>query len=288
MVSSTYTLMRFLLSLTFFCFLSHSCFCQDYVPTLVSGTTWDIAIGEGMGSFRYLSYTLDCDTVEINGHSYQQLIFDDILLDCEKDVPSYVREDVEARQVFYYDELLENEILIADYSLEPGDTLVVEDGEGWFYHAVLDSVYMRTLGDRAYRYMSFNGGNYGLYEGVGNYRAGLMQSCNQFTYPSLHGHTPPAVDCNGAVSTNEQNAIPNFLYYPNPAGEYLVVRIPSNYESPDLSYQLYDMRGLLILHGKAAESTVSIELGHLATGTYLIRFTDRGSLISKQLISHNR
>ena len=60
-----------------------------------------------------------------------------------------------------------------------------------------------------------------------------------------------------------------FLVYPNPVSEYVKLEV-ENYKIENLSYQLYDVNGKLLVTSKIENSETSITMSSLASGTYLL------------------
>lgn len=58
--------------------------------------------------------------------------------------------------------------------------------------------------------------------------------------------------------------------YPNPTTAGLTLEILDS-ELPDLNYQVFDLQGRLLQSQKITRSRTHIELGHLATATYLVK-----------------
>lgn len=62
------------------------------------------------------------------------------------------------------------------------------------------------------------------------------------------------------------NTIPGFVYYPNPAGE----EINLSAHNPIEKVALYNMAGQKIMENQIGSSKVRLDIGHLATGVYLL------------------
>lgn len=261
---------------------------QDYFPTLTDRATWTIEIGEGMGSFRYITYTLDCDSVLINGKYYQQLLFEDPNTDCEKVSPSYVREDIETRQLFYYSSGLfaGEEVLIADYTLEVGDTLVTypvfEDEEE--QRVVVDSIFAFPFQGQERTFWRFENQAYGYFEGVGNVWGGLLPGCNPNRFAVLHDREDSPVDCDGVVGVDDQGLPIQIAYYPNPARDFLVIDWKNNRPIYGLTYQLFDPLGREVLNGQVVGQSTRIDLSTFPAGTFLLRLFLDGKPLDQQLI----
>ncbi len=64
--------------------------------------------------------------------------------------------------------------------------------------------------------------------------------------------------------------------YPNPVTDYLILRV-MDYERQDLSYQLFDVRGGLVLNGKVTDPETKIMMAIFTPGVYLLRVMDNMS-----------
>ena len=79
-----------------------------------------------------------------------------------------------------------------------------------------------------------------------------------------------------------------WMAYPNPASDYLkLILLNDGYPEPDynnLSYELYDLHGKLLLNSllEGAESTISMQ--SFSSGTYILKITEkRGSKTLREL-----
>lgn len=74
--------------------------------------------------------------------------------------------------------------------------------------------------------------------------------------------------------------------YPNPTTDHLTLSI-SNFEEPNLSYQLFDMQGRLILHESITNSNTDISLANLVSSTYILKIYQRNSSLKTfKIIKH--
>jgi hypothetical protein len=61
--------------------------------------------------------------------------------------------------------------------------------------------------------------------------------------------------------------------YPNPANEYLMLKVV-NYKSSNLTYQLYDLNGKLLENKEIVGVETTIEMDMLAPSIYFLKVTD--------------
>ena len=62
--------------------------------------------------------------------------------------------------------------------------------------------------------------------------------------------------------------------YPNPASDYMNLRIDNYTEKEDLRYQLFDMNGRLLKNEKLQDYETSISMVNFSQGTYFLKITD--------------
>jgi len=65
------------------------------------------------------------------------------------------------------------------------------------------------------------------------------------------------------------------LIYPNPANRYVKLRI-EKHEFINLSYQLFDMKGLLLQNMKIESEETFIPMEDLAKATYILKILEKG------------
>jgi hypothetical protein len=70
----------------------------------------------------------------------------------------------------------------------------------------------------------------------------------------------------------------DIVIYPNPAIDYIRLKI-ANYAVENLSYQLYDIKGNLLLSSKIETSETNIVLSSLMPSTYLLKVIAKKNLI---------
>lgn len=151
---------------------------SGFVQTVVPGATWTLEIGQGMGSNIQVDHTITCDTTTIRDQEYLR-VTTSLQTDCG--AGGFVREDTEAGQVFFIpaEDPDLAEYLVADYSLEVGDTFFVNRGA---FPAVVQEIRaIERLGDTV-RFIDFGPQvNGGLIEGYGSSATGILAGCSGFT-----------------------------------------------------------------------------------------------------------
>jgi hypothetical protein len=69
-----------------------------------------------------------------------------------------------------------------------------------------------------------------------------------------------------------------YSVYPNPTADYLKLKI-TDYKIENLSYQLYDTNGKLILSQKINEAESTVSLQGFIHGSYFLKLTNKANLI---------
>jgi hypothetical protein len=68
------------------------------------------------------------------------------------------------------------------------------------------------------------------------------------------------------------------VLYPNPATDFIVLKI-ENYEIENLSYQLFDINGILLLSNKVESNETNIAMSNRMSATYFLNVTDNKKII---------
>lgn len=83
----------------------------------------------------------------------------------------------------------------------------------------------------------------------------------------------------GTASINEQTA--NFVnVYPNPTADFMQVELTAENES---AYSIYSADNREVMHGTLSTGNNSIDVQNLAAGTYFLKTTINGSLVTKKI-----
>jgi len=76
------------------------------------------------------------------------------------------------------------------------------------------------------------------------------------------------------------------VVYPNPTSSIANLKI-ENYGFQQASYWLFDVHGKLIFNQKITKSDTPITMGHLASGTYLLKVTSQNKILKTFKILKN-
>jgi hypothetical protein len=87
----------------------------------------------------------------------------------------------------------------------------------------------------------------------------------------------------GATLSVNQNAISNFVLYPNPAKDFVTLK--SSTTSSIVSVEIFDLNGRKVLTSDVVKETISVQ--SLSVGTYLLLAKDSdGNLSTQKFIKH--
>jgi hypothetical protein len=81
------------------------------------------------------------------------------------------------------------------------------------------------------------------------------------------------------VNVSENNKKINYLIYPNPAGNFLIVHNDNMYEK---EISIYDMLGNKLLSVRAESSETRLDIESLSTGVYIIRIGEQTKIFVKE------
>lgn len=77
------------------------------------------------------------------------------------------------------------------------------------------------------------------------------------------------------------------LTYPNPATDYLMLKV-ENYKTENLTYQLFDISGKLLLIQKVSSPETQILMETLANGSYLLKVSNNKAELKTLKIIKNK
>ena len=73
---------------------------------------------------------------------------------------------------------------------------------------------------------------------------------------------------------------PDFHVYPNPASEYLMIKLDN--ASTSATFRLYNIDGIKVTEQKINSNTIRV--GHLPKGVYLYQFNDSGKVFRGKVV----
>lgn len=243
---------------------------SGFVQTVIPGATWTLEIGQGMGSNIQVDHTITCDTTTIRDQEYLRVTTS---LQTECGAGGFVREDTEAGQVFFIpaEDPDLAEYLIADYSLEVGDTFYVN--RGTFPAVVQEIRAIERFGDTV-RFIDFGPQvNGGLIEGYGSSATGILAGCPGFA--QVVDYQVDATACGVTTSIPQPFPPDEVRLFPNPvhAGTLQVDVDPSFGE---VRAQVFSAFGQPLGGIVTGRDRLSLFLDRVPSGMVFIRLSAKG------------
>lgn len=267
--------------------VSVSAFSQDYyTKTVIPGNKWSIKLEFGSNFPALFSEILvTCDTAHLNGKVYQSvLVTDDPSIECGPG--GYVREDTIEQRIYFinrFDEDNVDEILIADFSLEIGDTFEFENG---WKQAVEDVRYIDYHGSSQAKFIDFGLSSLeGFVEGHGRITTGIIDGCRTTQFPRLNGWEPSEEDCNTLTSTRDLERLNQVRVLPNPARDFLKVEVADDFVISPIQYDLISVMGSLIQKGELHNNN-TIYLRDIPKGAYYLVLKRKEGQIVKKIMHY--
>ena len=92
-------------------------------------------------------------------------------------------------------------------------------------------------------------------------------------------------EISATVGINESSISLEMSVYPNPTTNYLTLKVEI---TKNLSYQLFDMQGKVIVSKKITDNTTTVVMESLPTSTYLLKVTDSNKTVKTFKIIKNK
>lgn len=238
--------------------------------TVIAGKIYDVIYGYPIRSINPGPY---CPPYAIDTNvTYQRGIF--------------MREDTLVRKVFVYNNAINSDDLLYDFTLQPGDTLKSQ----YSYMPIVTKVSDTTLltGDTMKVFYLNNGENY--IESIG----GSKGFCFPMFYLVNGCSHPKCIENNGVHIWGDAcyplltSNVAHYEYdhkieiFPNPATDFLELKRNDNSE---ITINIYDMTGRIILIKTLNNKSEKIDISLLKAGTYIYKLfgldsqTIRGKII---------
>jgi len=273
---------------------------QDYIPTVIEGNSWDIMITVLEWPFDSTwvttTYVMTGDTT-INSQVYKKMYYTDTY---GTHYQSCMREDAD-RKVWQNIYGYSNEILMYDYTLQAGDSVLLGYMEPMSMYMHVDSVTSIVVNGNARQrfWLSVGDENYTAYEnwieGIGSNR-GILTSGSEYF---VGGHdwllcmsqnseliymNPCYNDCS-LYSAVGQLKDPVLTLFPNPATGRVNI---ADYGmlTGDVTVIIYDNKGVEVMQTRFSESRDSgIDVSSLTPGLYYVKIkSDKETEMHKLII----
>jgi hypothetical protein len=259
---------------------------QEYFPTVVEGNSWDVMITNQYmpfdSSWFTTTYVMTGDTT-INALVYKKMYYTDTY---GTHYQSCMREDAN-RKVWQNDYGTPNEILMYDYTLHAGDSILLGNLEPMSMYMHVDSVTSIIIDGNARQrfWLSVGDENYTAYEnwieGIGSNR-GILTSGSEYF---VGGHNwllcmsqnsellymNPYYNYCSLYSAIEQLKDPVLTLFPNPAKGRVNI-VDYGMLTGDVTVIIYDNKGVEVMRTKFSESRDSgIDVSSLPPGLYFVK-----------------
>jgi hypothetical protein len=246
---------------------------QSYHPLVETGKIWSTRYAIEQ-TWIYSDFKKFEGETTINGNIYQKVWDTQDTSLANWDLRGFIRENAQ-HQVFYLSSFANQEKLIYDFSLQPGDSVKLWDEPFWFR---LDSITNSTLltGEiRPQFYLSMTGTNFTdrWIEGIGSLW-GLLESTSSswvggtsdllcFTEnDTLKYHNPAFSGCYVITGIRDREVVQPFRIILSPGSEKLnIITTGSGYNN--LSIDLVDLYGRIILTSPVINDNTEINLAGL-------------------------
>jgi hypothetical protein len=282
-------------SITFIVIQTMVCFSQHLVQ---EGKLWsNTSIGTSGGS-EHQSYWVkfQADTL-INDLEYKKVMQSDDSLHSNWYVKGFIREDVTSQKVYLYDVYNQVDILLYDFSLETGDSILAGDGESY---AKVDTVIYKPFGNSTdtLKQICFDSGcNTRWIEGIGSLW-GVMEGLNAFFITgeisklvcyydndNLVYHNPEFETCfpvSTSVSILKFGNKKNIKIFPNPASDKITIH---SLRSRIFEVEIYDLTGTCLYQNlNVGSNRVELKTDKLSKGMYVLKVRDEREKISQKMV----
>jgi len=243
---------------------------SGFVQTVVPGATWTLEIGQGMGSSIQVDHTITCDTTTIRDQAYLRVTTS---LQTNCGAGGFVREDTGAGQVFFIpaEDPDLAEYLVADYSLEVGDTFYVN--RGTFPAVVQEIRAIERFGDTV-RFIDFGlDVNGGLIEGYGSSATGILAGCPGFA--QVVDYQVDATACGVTTSIPQPFPPGEVRLFPNPVHSG-TLQIDVDPSFGEVEAQVFSAFGQPLGGAVSVRDRLSMSLAGVPPGIIFIRLSAKG------------
>lgn len=237
---------------------------SGFTQTVIPGATWTVEVGQGMGSVNRIEHRITCDTVVIDDLEYLRVVTS---LRAECGSGGFVREDTELGQVYFIsaDDLELTELVVADYSLMPGDTFF--QGTDMFPLVVEQVRAIEFLGDSVALIDFGPVEQSGFVAGLGSTSSGILPACNGFT--RVVGYRVDETAC-GLVSDALIPFPPEKVrLFPNPVvSEGLTIAV--DHSLGEVQGEVFSTSGHLVRTFWMKGGTIVLPISDLPRGLFLV------------------
>jgi hypothetical protein len=256
---------------------------QDYVPLIDIERKWNVAsIIHGGASTDELFFG---DTILLEDTLYYEVL---VRFPEKSELLGYLREDINAKKVYYRNNSGQEPTLLYDFSLEEGDTVRLYGNLSLEYTILqVDSIELLTGDFRKRWVLSPEFGENPIWiEGIGNTTLYLLNSgdlngstlvtrllcCyenNELVYMNVFFNT-----CYLSTSHVEGFSNTSLRIWPNPTKGIVTLSFPQFHKYNDVLFEVLSIDGRKLLSKPIHSELSTLDISNLPAGMYLYRFTD--------------
>jgi hypothetical protein len=212
-------------------------------------------------------------------------------------VKGFIREDVTSQKVYLYDVYNQVDILLYDFSLETGDSILTGDGESY---AKVDTVIYKPFGNSTdtLKQICFDSGcNTRWIEGIGSLW-GVLEGLNAFFITgeitklvcyydndNLVYHSPEFETCfpdSTSVSNLKFGNKKNIKIFPNPTSDKIIIH---SLRSRIFEVEIYDLTGTCLYRNfNTGSNRIDLETNNLPKGMYVLKVRNEQDKISRKIV----
>ncbi|KAA3639761.1 MAG: T9SS C-terminal target domain-containing protein [Bacteroidetes bacterium] len=256
---------------------------EAYKPVLEPGKEWKRGISVGMGNLNPVQWIVTCDTLEYNGKQYSLIEANEPFISYTENycsVPLVAREDTSERKLYYlpwpYDG--EEEVLYIDYNLEQGDSVFI-----YQYPVVVDTVRYLNWSGEMLRFIDFGCPPCdGFVEGYGLVMSGALPWCNGY---SLFGHLE-YFDCDEINGVEEPVFNDLYLIYPNPAGEYVNIKLNDQLVQYPVDLEIRSVNGGLLRKSILSKDFSVLDMEGFPKGILILKLAFNGKVYVEKVVKY--
>lgn len=269
---------------------------QDYRELVQEGKLWSNTKAGTENIYNYRSYWIKFqgDTL-INDLEYKKVLQADDSIHSDWYVNGFIREDVANQKVYLFDSYSKEDMLLYDFRLEQGDSILAGDG---VFFAKVDSVIYEPFGNSTdtLKQIYFDSGGVWI-EGIGSLW-GVLEGLNAFYMVGaitelvcyyendfLVYHNSDFETCfpdSTTVSVSMFGNKKDIEIFPNPSRDKITIYSQSR---RILEVEIYDLAGICLYRKLNIETNqIDLNTDHFPKGIYVLKVRDERDTISRKIV----
>ena len=269
---------------------------HDYRELVQGGKLWSTTETgtENINNYRSYWIKFQGDTL-INDLEYKKVLQVDDSLYSDWYVNGFIREDAATQKVYLYDSYSNEDMLLYDFSLEQGDSILTGNGESY---AKVDTIIYEPFGNstdtlkQIYfawggRWIEGIGSLWGVLEGLNAFymTGAITKLVCYFENDILVYHNPDFETCfpdSTTVSVSMFGNKKDIEVFPNPASDKITINTPG---SRIFEVEIYDLTGTCLYRKLNIETNrIDLNTDNLPKGLYILKIRDERDTISRKIV----